>query len=117
MFIQSAKKYVYYSSIHYIYTHSHSIYNTVSSIVDPAVGTGLYQYFVKVIPVVYTDHRGRAKVSSGTYLIYLSIYMCVYMYFRCIRSITFIYIYNNNILLTCTYRNHTTAYIFIYVHV
>ena len=36
----------------------------ISKIVDPKIGTGLYQYFIKVVPTIYKDSYRRDKVIT-----------------------------------------------------
>ena len=100
-----------HNSRYTIYTHFHSICNTVSSIVDPAVGTGLYQYFVKVIPVVYTDHRGRAKVSSRVFALSTIRHMCILLPIHMCRiSYTRIFSRFPKLILICPCIQVTNEY-------
>jgi len=37
---------------------------TVSRIIDEKIGTGLFQYFIKVVPTVYSDDRGEQLFTN-----------------------------------------------------
>jgi Endoplasmic reticulum vesicle transporter len=41
--------------MHAVMTNRLCFFVAATKIVSPEVGTGLYQYFVKVIPTIYTD--------------------------------------------------------------
>ena len=42
--------------------------NSVHRIIGEANNTGLFQYFIRVIPTIYTDELGR-KISTNQYTI------------------------------------------------